>query len=192
MLTGVKNLISDAFGREDGSDVQEDLRKLEFGDRNILLERGNHFFLAVVFSGRANKELASRIKGVINEIEEKYTDELKGWEGYTDAFEGIDEIIATLLPKDQLKEEEKELKEEYVEVPDKEEFYGETKDYSEEPQEEVYEEQPQKEVIEEQPQEEVIEERSQEEVYEEQPQKRSMRRLSSPLPAQHLVNEEKC
>jgi hypothetical protein len=140
MLAGVKNLISDAFGREDGSDVQEDLRKLEFGDRNILLERGNHFFIAVVFSGRANKELASRIKDVVNQIEDKYTGELKGWEGYTDAFEGIDEIIATLLPKDQTKEEDKELKEVYVEVPDKEEFYGETEDYSEEPQEEVYEE----------------------------------------------------
>jgi hypothetical protein len=140
MLAGVKNLISDAFGREEGSDVQEDLRKLEFGDRNILLERGNHFFIAVVFSGRANKELAARIKSVVNEIEERYTNELKGWEGYTDAFEGIDEIIATLLPKDQSNEEDKESKEVYVEVPDEEKFYGETKDDSEEPQEEVIEE----------------------------------------------------
>jgi predicted RNA-binding Zn-ribbon protein involved in translation (DUF1610 family) len=144
MLAGVKNLISDAFGREEGSDVQDHLRKLEFGDKNILLERGNHFFLAVVFSGRANKDLVSRIKSVISEIEDRYSDELEGWEGYTDAFEGIDEIIATLLPKVQIDEEEEKVKEEvYVEVPDIDEYYadGTKKDLIDEPdKEEIYEE----------------------------------------------------
>jgi hypothetical protein len=155
MLAGVKNLISDAFGGGQEGEVQEDLRKLEFGDRNILLERGNHFFIAVVFTGRANKDLASRIKGVINEIEERFTDELKGWEGYTDAFEGIDEIIATLLPKDQVVEEEEELKEEvYVEVPDEDEFYK--GDEEEVYDEEVYEDQIIKEVPKKKPQEDLV------------------------------------
>jgi hypothetical protein len=143
MLAGVKNLISDAFGREEGSDVQDHLRKLEFGDKNILLERGNHFFIAVVFSGRANKDLVSRIKSVITEIEERYSDELKGWEGYTDAFEGIDEIIATLLPKVQVVEEEEVKEEIYVEVPEIDEYYpdGTKKEGLDEPyEEEVYEE----------------------------------------------------
>jgi hypothetical protein len=116
MLAGVKNLISDAFGRDEEGTKQEDLRKLEFGDRNILLERGNHFFLAVVFTGRANKDLSSRIKDVVAEIEDRYTDELAGWEGYTDAFDGVDEIIATLLPTEKVKEE-KEAAEIYVDVP---------------------------------------------------------------------------
>jgi hypothetical protein len=136
-----KNLISDAFGGQEEGEVKEDLRKLEFGDRNILLEKGNHFFLAVVFTGRANKDLVSRIKSVIKEIEDTYTDELVGWEGYTDAFEGIDEIIASLLPQVKIEKEEEEIKELTVEVPAIEEYYGDVDEIGKEPEyEEIYEE----------------------------------------------------
>jgi predicted RNA-binding Zn-ribbon protein involved in translation (DUF1610 family) len=124
MLAGVKNLISDAFGSHVDGGAQEDLHKLEFGDRNILLEKGNHFFIAVVFTGRANKDLISRIRSVIKEIEERFTNELQGWEGYTDAFDGIDLIIAKLLPSEKPKERE-EVEEIEVPVPDIDEFYSE-------------------------------------------------------------------
>jgi len=108
MLTGVKDLISDAFVREEEGKEEKGLHKLEFGEKNILMEKGNHFFIAVVFSGVENKVLFSRIRGVIDVIEGRYGDVLDDWDGNMAAFEGAEDIIETLLPFESFSEDDME------------------------------------------------------------------------------------
>lgn len=108
MLTGVKDLITDAFVKEEEAKEEKGLHKLEFGDSNIMLEKGNHFFLALVFKGIENRAMFKKIKGAISEIESRYGDVLADWDGDMDAFEGADEIIQGLLSTELLTEGEKE------------------------------------------------------------------------------------
>ncbi|UCF07812.1 MAG: DUF2341 domain-containing protein [Thermoplasmata archaeon] len=106
MLTGVKNLISDAFARGEGR--EKGLHKLEFGEKNILLEKGDHFFIALVFSGEENRPLLSTIKKVIKELEEKYGSVFEEWQGDMEVFVDTDDILEPLLSLDKLTKEERE------------------------------------------------------------------------------------
>jgi hypothetical protein len=108
MLTGIKNLISDAFAREEEGIKDEGLHKLEFGERNILLEKGYNFFIAIVFSGKENKKLLAKIQDVIQRFEEKFKDVLHKWKGDMEAFEGADEVIEPLLSLEKLSKEDRE------------------------------------------------------------------------------------
>jgi hypothetical protein len=108
MLTGVKDLITDAFVKGEDAKEEKGLHKLEFGESNIMLEKGDHFFMALVFKGVENKKMFSTIKAAINKIEDRYGDVLADWDGDMDAFKGADEIIFGLLSPKLLKENQKE------------------------------------------------------------------------------------
>jgi hypothetical protein len=112
MLTGVKDLITDAFVRDESKRDTKGLHKLEFGDSNIMLEKGDHFFIAIVFKGIENRKMLSKIKKVITVIENRYGNVLASWDGDMDSFEGADKIIATLLSTEVLTVEEKKKIEE--------------------------------------------------------------------------------
>ena len=112
MLTGVKDLISDAFVRDKEGKEEKGLHKLEFGDRNIMLERGNSFFIAIVFTGQENKGLLSKNRKTIESIEERYKNVLGKWNGDVEAFKGVDEIIALMLSLKESSDLEKTKEEE--------------------------------------------------------------------------------
>jgi hypothetical protein len=78
MLTGVKDFVSDAFIRDTSQRDEKGLNKLEFGEKSILLERGNHYFIALIFTGR---DSFPKLKGVMEEIEERYGSVLANWDG---------------------------------------------------------------------------------------------------------------
>jgi hypothetical protein len=105
MLTGVKDFVSDAFIRDKAEREEKGLNKLEFGEKSILLERGNHYFIALIFTGR---DSFPKLKGVMEDIEERYGSVLGDWDGEMRVFKGSDEIISWLLPLEKLSEEEKE------------------------------------------------------------------------------------
>jgi hypothetical protein len=105
MLTGVKDFVSDAFIQDKTEREEKGLNKLEFGEKSILLERGNHYFIALIFTGR---DSFPKLKGVMEDIEERYVRVLGDWDGEMRVFNGSDEIISRLLPLEKLSEEEKE------------------------------------------------------------------------------------
>jgi hypothetical protein len=107
MLTGVKDLITDAFVKEEEAKEEKGLHKLEFGESNIMLEKGNHFFIALVFKGVENRAMFRKIKRAIDEIEKRFGAILADWDGDMDVFEGADEIIQGLLSTELLSEKEK-------------------------------------------------------------------------------------
>ncbi len=92
MFKVVQDFVRDAFS--EGAD--EAMSALEFGERKILIERGTHHFIAVIYRGAdRHADLAARVKHVSREIDEKFGPILETWSGELETVRGI----ALLLPQ---------------------------------------------------------------------------------------------
>jgi hypothetical protein len=94
MFTAVQDFTRDSFAHGDIEDENWSLKKLEFKGNNILIERGEHVYLASVFIGKPGKRLARHLNNIKKEIEEKYSNVLENWTGDLDEVNGIDEIVS--------------------------------------------------------------------------------------------------
>jgi hypothetical protein len=116
MLTAVQEFVRDSFrGNEEVENIEFDegaLGKLEYGDFQIVIERGEYTFLSAVIAGYDNKEytflsaviagydnkrLRKRMRDVVEEFEVKYSSVLADWDGDMARFEGADKIVGRLL-----------------------------------------------------------------------------------------------
>lgn len=104
MLTALMNLLIDAFVKKVKSEQEIELYKFEFGERNIIIDMGNEFFIALVTLGKEDKDLLDKTDAIIKDIEEKYGDVFVDWSGDTSDFNGITDIIMTILPLEELSE----------------------------------------------------------------------------------------
>jgi hypothetical protein len=108
MLTAVMDLLTDAFVKKGEPRKEIELYRFEFGEKNIILDRGNNFFIAVVFTGKENEILLDKVEVKINEIEERYGDVFIEWKGSMADFKEADEIILDLLSLEELSETDRE------------------------------------------------------------------------------------
>jgi hypothetical protein len=93
MLTTVQEFIKDSFGTRDPSD----LKKIELGNKNLFMERGDYIFLAVVYTGDANRKMHERIKRTIKSIETLYRAVLDQWDGDLGRLKSIDQLTTPLI-----------------------------------------------------------------------------------------------
>jgi hypothetical protein len=97
MFTAVQDFTRDSFANIKQSGGSEDenwkLKKLEFQNNNIILERGELVYLAVVFSGRLGRRLKNDLRELRLEIETKNQKVLDNWDGDLDLLDGIEGII---------------------------------------------------------------------------------------------------
>ena len=92
MFKVVQDFVRDAFSEA----ADEVMSALEFGERKILLERGKHHFIAVIYRGLdRHGNLSARVKHVSQEIDEKFGPILETWSGELETVRGI----ALLLPQ---------------------------------------------------------------------------------------------
>jgi hypothetical protein len=101
MLTAVQEFVKDSFrGMNGAQDIALDegaLGKLEYGDFQIVLERGTYTFLSAVISGYDNKRLRKRMNDVVDEFENKYSHVLADWDGDMAKFHGAEKIVGSLF-----------------------------------------------------------------------------------------------
>ena len=84
MLTAVQEFISDSLSK----DSTDKVKKLQFGDRELYVERGENVHLTVIYSGSMNNKL----EGQILELNQKIEDEhpfLQAWDGRMSDLEDI-------------------------------------------------------------------------------------------------------
>jgi hypothetical protein len=93
MFTAVQDFTRDSFSNIEAQDENWSLKKLEFKNNNILIERGDFVYLAVIFTGRPGKKLGLTLRQIRTEIEETYYAKLKIWGGDMDELDGIDDIV---------------------------------------------------------------------------------------------------
>jgi hypothetical protein len=108
MFTAVQEFIKDTFSNGDESGEAFSLQELTLGENRILLEQGEHIYMAVIFAGRGTKQLRRKTTKLLIEIESKYSDPLINWFGDMDKFKGIDQMLKILIPKEEALSEEED------------------------------------------------------------------------------------
>ncbi len=93
MLTVVQDFIKDSFR----SRSHLGIKRLDFGDSKILIERSPHTFLAAVILGKEPQLMPLYILQILKEIEDRYGTVLEKWTGLLHQLEGVDDIIKKLL-----------------------------------------------------------------------------------------------
>jgi parallel beta-helix repeat protein len=93
MLTAIQDFIKDAFKDK----TKFGLRRLDFGDSEIRLKRGNGFFIAVVLRGEEPKKLEDKLNKTIERIEAEYGKILANWKGNLSEVRGVKDQLGDLL-----------------------------------------------------------------------------------------------
>src|SRR5919204_1971298 len=93
MLTVVQDFVKDSFK----SRTRVGMKRLDFGDSKILIERSPHAFLAAVLVGQEPRLLPLYMLQVLKEVEDTYGSVLDRWTGLLHQVEGIDDVVKKLL-----------------------------------------------------------------------------------------------
>src|SRR5213596_2662735 len=93
MLTVVQDFVKDSFKTR----TRIGMKRLDFGDSKILIERSPHTFLAAVIVGQEPKLLPLYMLQVLKEVEDRYGNVLEKWTGLLHQLEGVDEMIQKLV-----------------------------------------------------------------------------------------------
>jgi hypothetical protein len=93
MLTAISSFAKDSFKTEE----KVALSRLDFGENQILIERGRCIFLAVTILGDESIYMPFYISEIVSEIEERYGDILENWDGDMNQLEGVEDIVKKIL-----------------------------------------------------------------------------------------------
>jgi PKD repeat protein len=95
MFVAIQDFVKDSF-----KDLTSfTLRRLDFGEKSIVIEKGDHLYVAAVLHGAASHKVASRMEKIADEIEERFEEELKEWDGDLDKLRGVNDIVKTLYSR---------------------------------------------------------------------------------------------
>ncbi|MFW5952557.1 MAG: hypothetical protein ACOCSJ_00175 [Candidatus Natronoplasma sp.] len=92
MFTAVQNFVDDAFAEED----DEVLKRMEYGDKKVLVHKGDSVILAVFISGDEPKWALEGMKNLVSDIEERYGEDIKDWPGGLKDVSDITEMLEAL------------------------------------------------------------------------------------------------
>jgi PKD repeat protein len=93
MFTAVQDFTRDSFASSVSEDENWALKRMEFKNNNILIERGQYLYIAVVFTGKPGKKLKKHLREIRTKIEKTYELILGKWEGDLDQLKGVQDII---------------------------------------------------------------------------------------------------
>jgi hypothetical protein len=95
MFVAIQDFVKDSF-----KDLTSfTLRRLDFGEKSIVIEKGDHLYVAAVLHGAASHKVASRMEKIADEIEDRFEEELKEWDGDLDKLRGVNDIVKTLYSR---------------------------------------------------------------------------------------------
>ncbi|MCJ2670710.1 MAG: hypothetical protein LN416_09435, partial [Candidatus Thermoplasmatota archaeon] len=104
MLTAIQEFIRDSF-RED-----DELRRFEFGEKEIVIAKGSHIYAAAFFAGKVPKWTDSTLQAFVSDFETRYEFDKKKWSGDVTALEDLDEMMALIVGVKKYKEGDWERK----------------------------------------------------------------------------------
>ena len=84
MLTAIMLFVRDSFKEE-----KEDLKRFEFGDRLVTLERSEHTVAAAIFSGEVPHGVSLHLRQFLTDVEDRYEVPLAKWSGDADDLPGL-------------------------------------------------------------------------------------------------------
>ncbi len=99
MLVAIQGFVQESF--KDEADAS--LREIAFGQRRILLERGDHVLLSVVVAEGAEvdaediEHVRGEMKEVVLVVENQFRDVLAEWDGFVERLRGARDIISRIF-----------------------------------------------------------------------------------------------
>jgi len=119
MFTAVQEFVRDSFQKGEVG-----LKKLEIGDKNVMIEKGKSAYLALIYSGWPQKDIFELLPVLLRDIEERYKEKLERWNGTMKAVPGaermLQEYMANAFKPGSWHEEEEIAEEEWVDILNKE------------------------------------------------------------------------
>jgi uncharacterized repeat protein (TIGR01451 family) len=91
MFKVIQDFVKDSFAK--GTD--DLMKSMEVGERKIIIERGQHHFISVVYRGQDRGSLAERVGKVSRLIDRRFGIALENWSGDLDELRGL----ASILPQ---------------------------------------------------------------------------------------------
>jgi len=97
MFTAVQDFIHDSFSDPERTPESWPLKRLDFGDFKIVIDRGEYIYIAAVFSGFPIRKMLLKVEKLRMKIEKEYADILPIWSGDMEQLEGTQKLIEGLL-----------------------------------------------------------------------------------------------
>jgi PKD repeat protein len=93
MLVAIQEFVKDSFKDE----ASTRLNRMDFGEKKVLVEKGDHIYLAVVLHGKREGRVPQRMKEAISRAERDYMEALQEWDGDLEKVRGIKDEADPLL-----------------------------------------------------------------------------------------------
>jgi hypothetical protein len=119
MFTAVQEFVRDSFQKGEVG-----LKKLEIGDKSVVIEKGQWTYLAMIYSGWPPRDTFDMLSMLLRDVEERYKGRLEKWNGTMKTVRGVDkmlqEYMASTFKPGTWHEEEGIAEAEWVDILDKE------------------------------------------------------------------------
>ena len=93
MLIALQSFVKDSFKDES----MTDLKRMEFGEKRILVERDGPVFLAVILRGKRDGKASSRMKSSLADINQRFGQALSPWDGDLEKVRGVKDSVKPLV-----------------------------------------------------------------------------------------------
>jgi hypothetical protein len=93
MFVAVQQFVKDAFANDDN----ESLKRMDYGDKTVLIYKGEYVILSAFITGQASKSLHRRMEILIEDVEERYGGHLVRMGGGLGELEGADQMLTSIL-----------------------------------------------------------------------------------------------
>jgi len=97
LLTGMLTVIQDFVTHSMKSLGDMEVKNINFGDKQLSIERGSRVYLAVLYDGDYSKELSGTMQGVVGSIEKAHWNVLDDWNGDFHDVSGLDAYLGPLF-----------------------------------------------------------------------------------------------
>ncbi len=88
MFTAVQEFVRDSFQKGEVG-----LKKLEIGDKNVVIEKGRSAYLALIYSGWPAKDTFNMLPMLMRDVEERYKERLEKWNGTMKTVKGVERML---------------------------------------------------------------------------------------------------
>ncbi|MGD9962387.1 MAG: hypothetical protein AB7S97_00580 [Thermoplasmata archaeon] len=92
MFTAVQEFVRDSFQAGEIG-----LKKLEIGDKNVLIEKGGSVYVAMIYTGWPPKDKLASIAVLLRDIEERYGERISRWNGTMKTVKGVEAMLQSFM-----------------------------------------------------------------------------------------------
>ncbi len=92
MFTAVQEFVKDSFQQGEVG-----LKKLEIGDKNVVIEKGQSAYIAMIYSGWPSKDVMEGLTMLLRDVEERFKGRIEKWNGTMKSLKGVEQMLQAYM-----------------------------------------------------------------------------------------------